>query len=142
MTAAMGNLPLGDLYHWWPSQYTTWNAQAASERTTISNWLGTGVITAVKAQPTVVPGKFDLSQNYPNPFNPTTTINYSVPQSGGVTLKVYNLLGQEVATLFSGLQQAGNHVAVFDASRLASGVYFYRLEAGNNSMTKKLLLMK
>jgi hypothetical protein len=142
MTAAMGKLPLGDLYHWWPAKYTSWVAQEASEHATILNWLTTGVITSVKAQPTAIPGKFDLSQNYPNPFNPTTTINYSIAQTGNVSLKVYNLLGQEVATLYSGVQQIGNHSAVFDGSRFASGVYFYRLEAGNNTITKKLVLMK
>ncbi|HTY11469.1 MAG TPA: T9SS type A sorting domain-containing protein [Bacteroidota bacterium] len=142
MSAAIGGLPLGDLFHWWPAKYTQWAAQAASEHATIAGWLnGTG-ITAVKAQPSTVPGKFDLAQNYPNPFNPTTTINYSVPQSGFVTLKVYNLLGQEVATLFSGTQQPGNHTAVFDGSKLSSGVYFYRLEANSSSLTKKLVLMK
>ncbi len=145
MAASMGGFPLGDLYHWWSSQpsiYANWAAQKATEHAKISNELTTGDLTAVKAQPTTVPGRFDLAQNYPNPFNPTTTINYSVPKSGTMTLKVYNLLGQEVATLFSGVQQAGNHAAVFDASRLASGVYFYRLEAGTNSVTKKLVLMK
>ena len=144
LKAAMGGFPLGDLYHWgWPpAQYGQWATQAATEHATILNWLTTGVITSVKAQPTAIPGKFDLSQNYPNPFNPTTTINYSVAQTGNVSLKVYNLLGQEVATLYSGVQQIGNHTAVFDGSRFASGVYFYRLEAGNNTMTKKLVLMK
>src|SRR5208283_2271324 len=144
LTAAMGKFPVGDLYHWgWPSMtYSNWQAQEVSEHATMSSWLGTGVVPSVKAQPTAIPAKFDLSQNYPNPFNPTTTINYSVPQTGTVSLKVYNLLGQEVATLFSGVQQIGNHTAVFDGSRFASGVYFYRLEAGNNTMTKKLVLMK
>ncbi len=96
----------------------------------------------MKQQTSAIPGKFDLAQNYPNPFNPTTTIDYSVPQTGTVSLKVYNLLGQEIATLFSGVQQAGNHAAVFDGSRLASGVYFYKLQAGSNAMTKKLVLLK
>ena len=144
LKAGMGGFPLGDLYHWgWPTaQYGKWAAQATTEHATILNWLTTGVITSVKAQPTAIPGKFDLSQNYPNPFNPTTTINYSIAQTGNVSLKVYNLLGEEVATLYSGVQQVGNHVATFDGSKFASGVYFYRLEAGTNSITKKLILMK
>ncbi len=141
MKAAMGGFPLGDLYRWWPSQYTSWAAQEASEHATILSELTNGV-TAVKQQTSAIPGKFDLAQNYPNPFNPTTTIDYSVPQTGAVSLKVYNLLGQEIATLFSGVQQAGNHAAVFDGSRLASGVYFYKLQAGSNTMTKKLVLLK
>ncbi len=142
MTAAMGGLPLGDLYHWWPTKYTNWVAQEASEHASILDLLTNGVTTAVKQQTSAIPGKFELDQNYPNPFNPTTTINYSVPRTGNVTLKVYNLLGQEVATLFAGVQQVGNHTAVFDGSRLASGVYFYKLEAGSNTMTKKLVLLK
>ena len=131
MTAAMDELPLGDLYHWWPAQYTTWQAQAATEHTFITNWLTTGTPTDVRQESAPRFRRyFELDQNYPNPFNPTTTINYSVPKTGNMTLKVYNLLGQEVATLFAGVQQSGNHTAVFDGSKLASGVYFYRLEAG------------
>jgi hypothetical protein len=142
MTAATSGLPLGDLYHWWPTKYITWKAQAASEHVKLTDLLTNGVTTDVKMQTSAVPGKFELAQNYPNPFNPTTTISYSVPKTGNVSLKVYNLLGEEVATLFAGVQQIGNHTAVFDGSRFASGVYFYRLEAGNNTMTKKLVLMK
>ena len=142
MAAAMDKSPLGDLYHWWPAQYATWKTQASAEHTLISNWLTTGSPTGVKLEASAVPGVFELSQNYPNPFNPTTTINYSVPKTGMVSLKVYNVLGQVVATLYAGTQQSGSHTAVFDGSRLASGVYFYRLDAGNASITKKLVLMK
>ena len=85
---------------------------------------------------------FTLFQNYPNPFNPTTTINYSIPKAGLVTLKVYNVLGKEVATLVNKVESSGNHHILFNANKLASGVYFYRLRAGNTVMTKKLLLMK
>ena len=141
-TAAMGGHPLGDLSRWWPADvYATWQAQANTEHAAITDLLTNGPPTSVKEEPGI-PMVFDLSQNYPNPFNPTTTINYSVPKSGSMSLKVYNLLGEEVATLFNGVQQAGNHTAVFDAARFASGVYFYRLEAGNLSVTKKLVLMK
>jgi len=142
-TAAMDHFPLGDLYHWFPTQYPSWKQQAQAERLRISTWLTTGKdpLTDVKQRPGL-PAKYELAQNYPNPFNPTTAINYSVPQNGFVTLKVYNVLGQEVATLFSGVQHAGNYVATFDGSRFSSGVYFYRLQAGNFSVTKKLVLMK
>jgi len=88
------------------------------------------------------PLKFELGQNYPNPFNPTTQISYSVPQQSHVTLKVFNVLGMEVATLFSGIQDAGEHGATFDATKFSSGVYFYRLQAGNLSITKKMVFMK
>ena len=99
-------------------------------------------LTRVNKSGTDLPGEFKLEQNYPNPFNPTTQINYSVPKNGFVTLKVYDILGQEVTTLFSGVQHVGNYVATFDGSKLASGVYFYKLLSENISITKKLLLMK
>jgi hypothetical protein len=85
---------------------------------------------------------YSLSQNKPNPFNPTTTIEYSIPRSGDVSLKVYNALGQEVATLVSGVKSAGNYAVNFNGTRLTSGTYFYRLQAGGVSITKKLVLMK
>jgi hypothetical protein len=138
-TAGMGGFPLGDVYRWWPSRYAAWNAQSAAERATITNLLGT---TDVKDVPSNIPAQYVLEQNYPNPFNPSTEINYSVPVRGAVSLKVYNLLGQEVATLFNGEQQPGTYVAIFDGSRLSSGVYFYELKAHNVSITKKLVLMK
>ncbi len=97
---------------------------------------------AVDETPDLIPTRFELSQNYPNPFNPTTQINYSVPQSSFITLKVYNVLGQEVATLYSGVQTAGKHVATFDASKYSSGVYFYRLQSGNFMSVKKMVLLK
>ncbi len=98
--------------------------------------------TSVRVVGNTVPSQFALSQNYPNPFNPSTKIDYSVPKNSFVTLKVYNVLGQEVATVFSGTQQAGNYSSSFDASKFASGLYFYRLQAGSVTITKKMLLMK
>ncbi len=139
-TAGLGGFPLGDLYHWWPTQYTTWKAQEATENQTISSLLTNGLV-GVKMQPGI-PAKYELTQNYPNPFNPTTQIDYSVPQSGYVSLKVYNLLGQEVTTLFNGVLQPGNYTATFNGKGLASGVYLYRLQAGSVSITRKLVLMK
>jgi len=88
------------------------------------------------------PETFGLLQNYPNPFNPTTRIDYSIAKSSYVSLKVSNTLGQEVAILFSGTRQAGNYTALFDGSRFASGVYFYRLYAGGESITRKLVLLR
>ena len=89
-----------------------------------------------------VPSGFDLSQNYPNPFNPSTLIKYSLPTEGNVTLKVYDQLGREVSTLSEGFKTAGVYEANFDASRLSSGVYFYKLAASGFEMTKKMLLVK
>ncbi len=85
---------------------------------------------------------FELDQNYPNPFNPSTTIEYTLPHSGFVTLKVYNTLGQELATLVSGEKVAGKASATWSASGFPSGVYFYRVTAGEYVETKKMLLMK
>ncbi len=106
-----------------------------------TNWTFMGVV-AVNERPRELPSSFYLTQNYPNPFNPTTGIGYSVPKASHVTLEVYNVLGERVATLFSGVRQPGNYVANFNGSKVASGVYFYRLQAGNVSITKKLMLVK
>jgi len=98
--------------------------------------------TGVKEIHGVLPEAYNLEQNYPNPFNPTTNIRYSIPASSDVSLKVYNLVGEEVATLVNGHQDAGHYVADFDATNLANGTYFYTLKAGNFSETKKMLLIK
>jgi hypothetical protein len=139
-TAAMGGFPLGDL-NWFPDKLPAWQAQRDKEWETINNWLNNG-ITGVKERGGPVPGDYSLAQNYPNPFNPTTQIEYSVPRNGHVSLKLYNSFGQEVATIFEGVQNAGNYVATFDATGLASGVYLYRLQSGNISITKKLVLTR
>ncbi len=93
---------------------------------------------------TKIPSEFSLSQNYPNPFNPETTINFSIPNSGHVTLKVYDILGRAVATLVDEHKQAGTYSASFNTLRssLTSGVYLYRLQSGSYNETKKLILMK
>jgi hypothetical protein len=89
-----------------------------------------------------VPTKFALYQNYPNPFNPTTTILYDLPQRARVKLVIYNILGQEVATLVNAEQEPGRYNVKFDASGLPSGIYFYRLEAGKFVEQKKTILIK
>ena len=89
-----------------------------------------------------LPRTYNLKQNYPNPFNPATEIQYSIPKSGIVILKVFNLLGQEVATLVNQEQTPGSYKVSFDASKFASGVYLYRIQSGNYSLTKKMILMK
>ncbi len=101
-----------------------------------------GVFTDVKENANLNPESFDLQQNFPNPFNPTTSINYVVPKAGMVSLKVYNSLGEEVATLINQFQNASGYTVNFDASRLSSGVYFYTLRAGDFVATKKMVLMK
>lgn len=88
------------------------------------------------------PGDFDLAQNYPNPFNPSTEITFTLPASAQVSLRVFNLLGQEVATLVDEYRTAGTHLATFDAQNLPSGIYIYRLESGAQSVTRKMMLSK
>ncbi len=88
------------------------------------------------------PNKFQLKQNYPNPFNPSTSIKYEIPEAATVTLTVYNMLGQRVATLVNDFKTAGRYEVNFDASTLASGSYIYRLEAGDRVSTQKMMLIK
>jgi spore germination protein YaaH len=85
---------------------------------------------------------FELAQNYPNPFNPSTSISYSIPDAEFVNIKVFNLLGEEVATLFNGYMEAGKHTLSFDASKLNSGMYLYKITAGSFTQVKKMLLAK
>ncbi|MFN3346167.1 MAG: T9SS type A sorting domain-containing protein, partial [Chloroherpetonaceae bacterium] len=89
-----------------------------------------------------VPTQFVLEQNYPNPFNPTTTITYSLPITSVVRLEIFDVLGKKVATLVSAKQEAGTYTHTLNASTLSSGVYFYRLQAGAFSQTKKMMLVK
>ena len=88
------------------------------------------------------PEKFQLSQNYPNPFNPTTSIKYAIGSRQFVTLKVYNLLGKEIATLVNEEKSAGEYKVEFIGNNLPSGIYFYELKAGNITQTKKMMLLK
>ena len=90
----------------------------------------------------ISPVQFELAQNYPNPFNPSTTIKFSIPQSSNVTLKIFNTLGQEVKTLLNQNMESGVHTINFDASELNSGIYFYRLDAGQFSEVRKMTLIK
>lgn len=89
-----------------------------------------------------IPKSYNLEQNYPNPFNPTTNIKFALPKSGNVKLAVYDILGNEVSVLIDGYKQAGNYTADFDASKLSSGVYFYKLVSADFVSTKKMMLIK
>ena len=113
---------LGDL-NWFPTQKAAW------------------LLTYVK-QVAGIPEEYSLSQNYPNPFNPTTTIEFSIPKQSNVVLKIFNVLGQEVATLVSDTKAPGRYTVDFDAAKLASGAYIYRLTADNVVKVNKMLLMK
>jgi hypothetical protein len=145
LKAGMGNFPLGDLYRWFPEKYKQWNAQQDLENDRITTWLETGMdkYTSVRDDNNqgFIAG-FSLSQNYPNPFNPTTAISYQLPAASQVMLKVYDILGREVAVLVNNYHQAGNYKVEFNARKLVSGIYFYRLQAGAFADTKKLIFLK
>jgi hypothetical protein len=103
---------------------------------------GSAVITEVQQLSNTFPESFSLGQNYPNPFNPTTTIDFEVKKSGLVSLRIFNLLGQEVATLVNEIRPAGTYRVSFNAGSLTTGVYFYRLTADNFTQTKRMLLIR
>ncbi|PJA97978.1 MAG: hypothetical protein CO128_09690 [Ignavibacteriales bacterium CG_4_9_14_3_um_filter_30_11] len=100
------------------------------------------IITYLEVTSSEPPNTFTLAQNYPNPFNPSTIIRYGLPKEGFVTLNVYDMLGREVKILVNEFKSAGSYSVDFNASNLASGIYFYQMQAGDFVQTKKLLLMK
>ena len=142
LTASIEGLPLGDL-NWFPAQRAIWQK---NQTTIMAHILSEDTspisLTGIKQENNQAPTNFSLSQNYPNPFNPSTEIKYSIPKSGIVSLKIFNMLGQEVATLVNQEQNAGNYRVNFNADHLASGVYMYRIESGDFSLTKKMTLLK
>ena len=112
-----------------------------------SNWSDTASFyvsstVGVENSKNTIPQQYYLSQNYPNPFNPSTVINHEIPKSSLVTLKVYDALGREVATLVNEEKPVGRYNVTFDASKYSSGIYFYRITAGNFIQTKKMILLK
>jgi hypothetical protein len=96
----------------------------------------------VEEEENLIVGDYKLNQNYPNPFNPSTVIEYQLPENDNVIIKVYDVLGKEITTLVNEYQNAGRHKITFDASELSSGIYFYRMKAGNFIETKKMILMR
>jgi len=123
--------------------YSPYNNDQSWNNTSLWLWTWVGnkmVVDDVNDSP--VPSTFALEQNYPNPFNPTTNITYSLANSSVVTLKVYDVLGREVAVLVNKIENAGAHTVSFNGSGLSSGIYFYKLEAGSNHLVKKLMLLK
>jgi hypothetical protein len=134
-------LPIGDL-NWFPADKATFMANHADYYGALLTAWNTGTLVEAIRELGGTPAGFELRQNYPNPFNPSTTISFTLPQAGNVTLKVYNALGQEIATLVNGRQTAQNYEVTFDASNLASGIYIYTLRTDNFSQSKKMLLVK
>lgn len=126
------------------SSDTTWNTlQSGGEMNMYFELYGTSpALTDVAEGKVKLPSKYYLEQNYPNPFNPSTKISWQSPVAGHQTLKVYDVLGNEVATLIDEYRPAGNYEVTFDASKLSSGIYFYKLQAGNFVETKKMTLVR
>jgi len=106
-------------------------------KTTTGGLTSSGIET-----PNETPDNFSLKQNYPNPFNPTTKINYEIKKEGFVSLKIYNVVGQLVKELVGEFKNAGNYIVEFNGSHLASGTYYYRIEANDFVETKKMILIK
>ena len=118
------------------------NGITVGEMGTILKTSNGGVTFVANENKTTLPNDIFLSQNYPNPFNPSTTINYSLAKAGNVRIAVYNLLGSKVATILNENKPAGNYSVNFNATELPSGTYFYKIEAGQFSQVKKMILMK
>jgi len=111
----------------------------------VASFVGQG-ITDVE-EPAIIPEKFSVSQNYPNPFNPSTVINYALPKAEFVTIRIYNMLGQEVATLLNNEVNAGVYNIMWNGmdnsgTKVATGTYIYRVVAGDNIVSKKMILLK
>jgi sugar lactone lactonase YvrE len=119
-----------------------WVADAGNNRVLRFDVKTGGSTTDVKDVSGQRPTDYELSQNYPNPFNPSTTINFSLPKAGFVTIEIHNILGQVVATLVQGTLNAGEHTVRFNAGSLASGVYLYTLRVGDRYEVRKMMLMK
>jgi hypothetical protein len=105
-------------------------------------WQQDNILVGIEAGQQNMPRQFVVYQNYPNPFNPSTNIEFSIPEAGYVTLKIYNILGEEISTLLSASLLSGSYKYIWDANNLASGIYLYRLEAGNYATTKKMILIR
>lgn len=116
----------------------TWTNNAVKTDQEKDPYTSLTIVKAVSLEPTT----YSLSQNYPNPFNPSTTINFSIQKAGMVTLKIYNMLGQELTSIVNQDLKAGSYSYTFDASKLSSGVYFYSLNTGSFSQVKKMMLLK
>jgi hypothetical protein len=116
-----------------------WNANERDTTNSVEYWV---VNNTPKIAGDEIRFDYSLSQNYPNPFNPTTKIRFNVANDGLISIKLYNLLGQEVKILLNEFKEKGIYEVDFDASSLSSGIYFYRLQAGNYTAVKKLQLLK
>jgi hypothetical protein len=133
--------PICDNASFFPFNDTLYvNSNSQDSNTNLLFISGNGMVDVKTDE--IIPKEIALEQNYPNPFNPVTTIEYSIPASSIVSIKVYDVLGREIETLVNEEKLPGNYKVEFNGSNLASGIYFYKIQSGNFSMTKKLLLLK
>jgi hypothetical protein len=146
-----GSWAAGAYQHWawvapsgtfnaYDSSYFNWTKTGVDVNSPLKSWAGSG--EPFPGEVMTTPDNYAMVNVAPNPFNPTTTMSFVLPEVSRVTLKVYDLKGSVVATLVDGVREAGQHQVTFDGSNLASGVYFYNLQAGNTNLTGKLMLLK
>ncbi|MDI6401448.1 T9SS type A sorting domain-containing protein [Balneolaceae bacterium ANBcel3] len=148
-TAGLGHLPLGDL-NWFPEMKTVFDANKENLHASLETALLTGeppghpalVTSADHTNHTNSPARFKLAQNFPNPFNPNTIIRYQISERADVRIEVFDALGRNVAVLKSGVHSPGSYQVNFDASHLSSGIYIYRLRAGDFTETRQMILVK
>jgi len=136
--------PSPTLKNWWiPAGFEAHKPWCMTYKiTSVNGKIVPRLAVALSDPASVTPARFGLKQNYPNPFNPLTRIEYSIPKSAYVTLRVYSVLGEEVATLFSDFLSPGNYVNTWKPSNISSGIYYYELRAGEFRQTRKMLLIK
>lgn len=142
---ADGSVAAGRRYFavWYDNGFKNFTADGFKLWLASINWAsGFDVPTGVNENSYIIPTKYALYQNYPNPFNPSTKISFSLPTRSNVTLTIYNLMGQKVATLVNETMNAGNYTVQFNASNLASGVYFYQLTTDNFTSVKEMIYLK
>ncbi len=142
--AKIDGLDKNSKYYW---RVTSKNNNGSQSLYSSVGSFSTGNVTSVDPEQQVIPANFELAQNYPNPFNPTTSIKYSIPNNNFVSIKVYDMLGREIATLVNDYKNAGNHTINWNGEdnsgqKVASGTYIYRITAGNFVATKKMVLLK
>jgi hypothetical protein len=115
---------------------------SANTMAEVQNAVKTGVTTTGITNNSEIPLKYELSQNYPNPFNPNTNIKFALPKSSNTYMKIYDLTGREVTTMFNGFMEAGYYNVNFDAASLSSGIYIYELVSGDYKEVRKMTLLK
>jgi hypothetical protein len=136
-TTLVQTLTLSTKYYW---RVLAKNLTGVSAYSTVFNF--TAAVTGINDNSSTMPSVYNLYQNYPNPFNPSTVIRYDLPQSGIVTIKIYNILGKEVMTLVNEFHNAGKYNITLNGSNLASGVYLFSIKANNFSSVRKMMLLK